>query len=305
MSSGKGKEKDIFTTDFSDYLPPVLKKDPKIKALAKAMADQLLQVSGIIDNVLIYSRIDELPEALVDILAYDMHIDWYDYSYPIETKRDLLKNSVKVHKRMGTVYAVEKALGAVHPESTVEEWFDYGGKPHHFRIVCDTTHTKIAVSYRDIINAVKMYKRLSSQMDSVIYQSRICCSIQTHTDCFKYIVPTAGRNAAGIYPYRNRTGKQVEEILFVGTDAAGFAFISEQTGTKPQRNITFKGVAAQIDTETALNVYGYRNIPAGIKNAGEVPQRSTEGQTESTAVANEVGAQSFSYSVKLCGSRKL
>lgn len=305
MSSGRGKEKDIFTTDFSEYLPPVMQKDPKIKALAKAMADQLLQVSGIIDNVLIYSRIDELPEALVDILAYDMHIDWYDYSYPIETKRDLLKNSVKVHKRMGTVYAVEKALGAVHPESTVEEWFDYGGEPHHFRIVCDTTHSRIAASYRDIVNAVNMYKRLSSQIDGVVYQSRIFCSIQTHTDCYKYITPTTGRNAAGTHPVRNRAGKQAADILFVGTDAAGFAFVSDQAGTKPQRNIIFKGVAAQIDAETALNAYRYRNIPTGEKNAGEVPQRSAEGQTESTAVANEVGAQSFSYSVKLCGSRKL
>ncbi len=75
-----------------------LKKDPKMVALANATAAALLDTSGIMNSVLIYSRFDELPEELVDILAYDLHVDWYDYNYPLEAKRDLVKNSVKVHK---------------------------------------------------------------------------------------------------------------------------------------------------------------------------------------------------------------
>lgn len=84
------------------------------------------------DTVLIYSRFDELPEELVDILAYDMHVDWYDYNYPLEAKRDLVKNSVKVHKKMGTKYAIETALGSLFPESEVEEWFQYEENPDTF-----------------------------------------------------------------------------------------------------------------------------------------------------------------------------
>lgn len=42
----------------------------------------------------------------------DLHVDWYDYNYPLEAKRDLVKNSVKVHKKMGTKYAIETALAA-------------------------------------------------------------------------------------------------------------------------------------------------------------------------------------------------
>ena len=61
MSKKVGRMQDIYHVDFAEYLPPALQRDPKIKALAKVMAEQLLSVSGIIDNVLIYSRIDELP----------------------------------------------------------------------------------------------------------------------------------------------------------------------------------------------------------------------------------------------------
>lgn len=129
----------IYNADYSDCLPEALKKDPKMVALANATAEALLDISGIMDTVLIYSRFDELPEELVDILAYDMHVDWYDYNYPLEAKRDLVKNSVKVHKKMGTKYAIETALGSLFPESEVEEWFQYEGEPGHFHIILDAT----------------------------------------------------------------------------------------------------------------------------------------------------------------------
>ena len=66
--------KTIYNADYSECLPEALKKDPKMVALANATAAALLDASGIIDNVLIYSRFDELPEELVDILAYDLHV---------------------------------------------------------------------------------------------------------------------------------------------------------------------------------------------------------------------------------------
>lgn len=93
--------KTIYNADYSECLPEALKKDPKMVALANATAAALLDTSGIMNSVLIYSRFDELPEELVDILAYDLHVDWYDYNYPLEAKRDLVKNSVKVHKKWG------------------------------------------------------------------------------------------------------------------------------------------------------------------------------------------------------------
>ena len=48
--------------------------------------------------------------------------EYHENNYPLEAKRDLVKNSVKVHKKMGTKYAIETALGSLFPESEVEEW---------------------------------------------------------------------------------------------------------------------------------------------------------------------------------------
>lgn len=205
-------------------------------ALARTLTDQLLTVSGNMDNVLIYSRFEELPEDLVDILAYDMHVDWYDYSYPLQVKRDMVKNSVKVHKKMGTKYAMETALGSIWPKSEVEEWFNYGGEPHHFRVVCDVTEDRITASFAQLVKAIRMYKRLSSHLDGIVYQTRIDCIIETHADYTVYKTPVTGRLNTGTYPYRNIKGGMAGAAIIVGTEAAGFIFPCRRPG--PYRSAT-------------------------------------------------------------------
>ena len=294
--------RDMYTVNFADYLPGALKQDPKIKAIAEAVTKEALTVSGEIENVLIYSRIDELPEALIDILAYDMHVDWYDYSFPLKVKRDILKSSVKVHKKMGTKYAVEKALGALYPQSEVEEWYQYEGEPHHFHIVCDVTENRVTASFQEIINAVMMYKRLSSHLDEVVYQASVGIRVETHTDFFLYKNPATGSLLAGTYPQRIRRGVQAGSVIVVGTDAAGFIFLPTQAGTYPYRNTIFRHTGAQIDVETALKAYGYRNTPAGQINAGEEPQRSHRGAETGAGIETRTEAEGTPFSVPAAGT---
>ena len=294
--------RDMYTVNFADYLPAALKHDPKMRAIAETVTREALRVSGETENVLIYSRIDDLPEALIDILAYDMHVDWYDYSYPLKVKRDILKGSVRVHKKMGTKYAIEKALGALYPQSEVEEWYQYEGEPHHFHIVCDVTENRVTASFQDIINAVMMYKRLSSHLDEVVYQASVGIRIETHTDFFLYKNPATGSLLAGTYPQRIRRGAQAGNVIVVGTDAAGFIFLPTQAGTYPYRNTIFRHTDAQIDAETALIAHGYRNTPAGQINAGEEPQRSHRGGKAAAAIEAQTETENTPFSVPAAGT---
>ena len=294
--------RDIYTVNFADYLPEALKQDPKTRAIAEAVTREALTVSGEIENVLIYSRIDELPEALIDILAYDMHVDWYDYSFPLKVKRDILKGSVKVHKKMGTKYAVEKALGALYPQSEVEEWYQYEGEPHHFHIVCDVTENRVTASFQEIVKAVMMYKRLSSHLDEVVYQASVGIRIETHTDFFLYKNPATGSLMAGTYPQRIRRGVQAGSVIVVGTDAAGFIFLPTQAGTYPYRNTIFRHADAQIDAETASRAYRHRNTPAGRINAGEEPQRSHRGAQAAAGIEAQTETEGKPFSVPAAGT---
>jgi len=189
--------RDIYSVNFADYLPKTLKQDQKMKALAAAVTEQMLGVSAEIDNVLIYSRIDELPEELIDILAFDMHVDWYDYSYPLAAKRNILKNSVKVHKKMGTKCAVETALSALYSDNKVIEWFEYGGKPYTFRIQVNVTDTYEPIENKNkLVKAINIYKRLTAHLDSIVYFFDILFRVSV-----KYEMVM--RYTSIFYPYHN------------------------------------------------------------------------------------------------------
>ena len=63
----------------------------------------------------IYTDIDRADEAVLDILAVQFRVDWYDTSYPIETKRRIIKTALEVRRYCGTEWAVQKALASIYP----------------------------------------------------------------------------------------------------------------------------------------------------------------------------------------------
>ena len=162
---------DIYSVDFTRSLPTTLKDDPEINALGRAIAEQLQITARQIRQNIIYARIDELDEQTLDILAYDLHVDWYDHSYPIEVKRQTIKDSVKIHRRLGTKYAVETALGAVFPGTRVEEWFEYDGDPYTFRVIINATENGVtAAQQAAVLERVIFYKNLRSHLEAVRFK---------------------------------------------------------------------------------------------------------------------------------------
>ncbi|WP_302276222.1 phage tail protein I [Faecalibacterium prausnitzii] len=150
--------------------PLALQKDPKMVALAHSIANVLEQRLDEIDLGQIYTRIDQLPEDLLDILAKDFAVDWYDRSYTLEEKRKTIKGSFYVHRHRGTKAAVEKAISAIYPNPEVLEWFEYGGNPYHFklRITVDFA-TLNQTKHQQVLQKISCYKNLRSHLDGVVY----------------------------------------------------------------------------------------------------------------------------------------
>ena len=161
---------DIQNTDFITTFPPALKQDKQMLALGQLVAEELHITARESDKNIIYTYIDGLGENWLDSLAYDLHVDWYDYDYPIETKRKLLKNSVRVHQKLGTKYAVQSVLQDVYRTAKVEEWFEYGGRPYTFRIKIDIGNVGLSESTdSEIVNKMQFYKNLRSHCDGIYY----------------------------------------------------------------------------------------------------------------------------------------
>ena len=265
----------IYGIDLTRALPPTLKNDEDMLSLAQVIAGELQETGRLIRQNIIYPRIDELPENVLDILAYDLHVDWYDFDYPIEAKRGVIKDSVKVHKRLGTVYATLTALRSVYPNSEIEEWFDYGGEPFLFRVVIDVTKAKAPAEYFQIKRAIDAYKRLTAHMESLIYQCRIDIEIAIETRWWWLSAHRTGKALCGTYPQRNITGALGSAVIAVQPETGGFGFSSPPAGTVPQRSTVAALRTGQIEAHSGAEGYEYTVTPAGPERAGTGPQRAT------------------------------
>lgn len=152
-------------------LPAALREDSAVAALAEAAAELLARRPGEIDHLRIYPAIGRLGESLLDILAQDFKVDWWDADYSLEEKRQTLADSWRVHQLLGTKAAVETAISAIYPEAKVWEWFEYeGGEPYHFKLRIDISKEKGNRSKPlQVLEKAVFYKNLRSHLDVIEY----------------------------------------------------------------------------------------------------------------------------------------
>lgn len=156
--------------NFLRALPISLSGDSKMVALADAIAGVLAKRLEEINRVSIYPHIDRLDEGLLDILARDFKVDWWDSDYSLEEKRRTLAGSWRVHKTLGTKAAVEAALRAIYSDTQVVEWFDYGAQPYHFKLHINVTGDEMdSAKQRRVLDRLEYYKNLRSHLDGVTY----------------------------------------------------------------------------------------------------------------------------------------
>jgi phage tail P2-like protein len=63
---------------------------------------------------------------LVDILAWQFHVDFYDSTKDLEFRRQLVFNSIQWHMRKGTPDLLQEVLDTFWPGgATLQEWFEY------------------------------------------------------------------------------------------------------------------------------------------------------------------------------------
>ncbi|USG67456.1 phage tail protein I [Brevibacillus ruminantium] len=157
---------DIYSVALLDILPESLKKDRGVQALAEAITPEIQTISRAIAETVLLPRLDELPEDVVDLLAWQRHIDFYDTTLPLEKKRELVRYAGEAHKRKGTPWAVDQVVSAAFDDSVVSEWFEYGGEPYYFKVMTTdriTSEKKLA----ELIRAIHSVKNKRSRLESI------------------------------------------------------------------------------------------------------------------------------------------
>ena len=119
-------------------LPDLLRADPRLAAAQAALEHQLRLLSEAARECIFLPRLDELPESVLDLLAEQYHVDFYEPTgMSIEIKRSFIRDALLWHRLKGTPAAVETVLRRIFRHSDVKEWFEYGGEPFFFRVDID------------------------------------------------------------------------------------------------------------------------------------------------------------------------
>lgn len=247
-------------------IPDVLKNDKGMLALATLLADRAAGLAEAPDKTKIYADLASQNEDVLDTLAKDFKIDWYDYNYALATKRALVRNSFFIHNHLGTKGSVVQALSDIYPNSTVQEWFEYGGDPYFFRVVIDVTDAREPAQLGLLKKAIEYYKSYRSYLEEDNVIVRISCGIA------------------------------------VETGASGIGYTTPKAGTVPA--VSTRGGIADIGMMAATDAEGvlYETPRSGMEKAGTVPLISTQGGIDDSALMAGVSAAGSLYLVPKCGN---
>ena len=179
--------KDLPNLKLLDVLPANLLADEQVMAAAQALDTELQAVTKAVAETMHLSRLDVLPEAVIDLLAWQWHVDFYEpIGMNIETKRKLVKRSIAWHRIKGTPAAVEKMIQTVYQNGIVEEWHEYGGKPFFFRVKMENSIIASGM-IKQLLQLIEVSKNVRSMLEGLIFQ--ISCKsvlyLGSHADTFK------------------------------------------------------------------------------------------------------------------------
>jgi hypothetical protein len=157
----------------SDGLPDYLKVNQQAimeseDAVFHALA---LEYLGFIRTDMPYAGADAVPEnafghALFDHAALEFLLPQYRPEDPFEKKREAIKNADLFWSKAGTAQATQKIAEIFFGVGALEEWFDYGGTPHFFRIRVDSFPPDWAQTL-EFLKACDAFKRLTAHLEKL------------------------------------------------------------------------------------------------------------------------------------------
>jgi phage tail P2-like protein len=156
----------IYNAKLIDLMPANMQDEAQIKAYCAAFDAMDAIVTAAISKVYVLADIGGQDGNVTDYLALQQHIDYYNRSLPLETRRGLVKNSGFIHKIEGTKAAVEKVARLVFGSATVQEWYDYDGNPYYFKVLINEFPDS-GNQLDEVKRAVNSAKNARSVLDSV------------------------------------------------------------------------------------------------------------------------------------------
>lgn len=175
----------IQKTSFSikRLVPRFLYNDKTGHALCKAIERAIEMAAEAVDKgIAIIQDPQEMPEWRLDEMANELNCV-YDYHADVESKRYWISDAVRLYREYGTPQAIISFLEGAFQTVEVEEAWQYGGDPFHFRvIVSGQTYDADKIAWAQ--KAISGVKNVRSVLDTVTIDSSSGIFVSADTDYF-------------------------------------------------------------------------------------------------------------------------
>ena len=182
----------MFPFDVTQFLPRFILKDKNGYALAKAIqAGVQIMNDTIQDGVKRIYDVDSMPEWRLDEMAWEYNIP-YDYKADIEIKREWVRNAQSLSKLYGTPDGIVRYMAGYFESAELEENWEYGGDPFHFRVKFPGSWTPDKVAWAT--RAIQTVKNVRSVLDTYTFIGKwlhdlyVGCALYTH-EAVTYQIP--------------------------------------------------------------------------------------------------------------------
>lgn len=230
--------------------PAFLLADKNGYAMAKAIEAGLrYYLSAVQTGLDTLQNVDKMPEWRLDEMAQELNC-LYDYNADIEAKRRWIKDATPLFYSYGTPKAIYNFLEGFFDQVELEEYWQYGGEPFHFRVTVSGEWTDANEAW--LRRAVAAAKNVRSVLDDIAVGSGTTIVVRGEgaiLSRFPYAM-TGPDRLTGTEPVESIIARIVEADLNISAaDTRGYTFPYPMAGTKPQENTV--GAASDIVTETA------------------------------------------------------
>ena len=112
----------IFDATLSKILPESIAGDKNLLELARSLDEHIKSVAADAKLTIHLPRLDELQGIILDVLAEQFHVDFYDsQTLTDKQKKNFIRQSIAHHRRKGTIAAVEEVCNQFFNSAQVEE----------------------------------------------------------------------------------------------------------------------------------------------------------------------------------------
>ena len=150
-------------SDFVTILPP--NSTDLEQAVDETTATRIegvpVKISDLVD-------VNHCPASHLPFLAWALSVDKWDSNWSDTIKRQVIAAAISVHQKKGTIGAMKDAIAALGADANVEQWFEYGGQPYHFRLRLNNGASDISIA--ELIDVALAAKNVRSFMDNVVVE---------------------------------------------------------------------------------------------------------------------------------------